>query len=573
MMRWFNQPGYRYFHPRGWASVRNRWGSWRARTSLPSSRLISNIRAKLGAVFLSFLLLVTASVVATFVSVRTQTADALVINLAGRQRMLTQEMTKAVLGTARGQRAEYQAELAEAVDWFDGALAALLDGGSARYGSETVTLPPTTDPVIRAQLQEVASLWQRFRQEVQTVQTAGPESTASAQAVREIESISLVILREMDQAVRLYERAAERKLTRLHSIQALFFASAVGLLIAGYVLTQRTIVKPVSALEADTQHIAEGDLESPVAVDSGASDEVLALTRSLENMRSQLLSSRQELERSAANLRQNNQELEQAYYELQAAQAALVEKEGLDRELELARELQQSILPNHCPLVPGFHCAASSRPARHVAGDFYDIIRLDNGRVGLVMADVSDKGMAAALYMALTRSLIQAEARRSSSPREVLLSVHKLLREMSQADMFVTVFYGVLDPAQGTLRYARAGHDYPLLFSPDSGQCRSLDGKGMLLGLWEEVELEEAKVQLGPGDVLLLYSDGVTDASSPSGEFFGVERLCETAGAAADMGAQDLADHIFERVDRFQAGAAQHDDMTLMVVKASVDGR
>jgi serine phosphatase RsbU (regulator of sigma subunit) len=276
-----------------------------------------------------------------------------------------------------------------------------------------------------------------------------------------------------------------------------------------------------------------------------------------------------------ADLQRKNQELRRAYRELQEAQAALVEKERLERELELARELQQSILSREFPCVTGLSYAARNRPARQVGGDFYDVIRLRGGRVGLVMADVSDKGMPAALYMALTHSLIRAEAMRSSSPRRVLLRVHELLMEISHADMFVTVFYGVLDPAEGALRYARAGHDRPLLVHPCTGECRFLTGDGMLLGMLERVELEEVTVSFHPGDVLVLYTDGITEANSPAGEFFGVERLREVVCTAGALSASDLCDYVFEEVDRFQTGAGehghaipQHDDMALLVVKA-----
>jgi len=272
-----------------------------------------------------------------------------------------------------------------------------------------------------------------------------------------------------------------------------------------------------------------------------------------------------------ADLQRKNRDLTQAYRELQEAQAALVEKERLECELELARELQQSILPHEFPDLKEFSFAARSRPARQVGGDFYDVIPLSGGRVGLIMADVSDKGMSAALYMALTRSLIHAEAKRSSSPRKVLLSVHRLLLDMSQADMFVTVFYGVLDPAQSNLRYARAGHDRPLLFSPTTGEWRFLTGKGTVLGFVEEVSLEEVSVDLRPGDLLIFYTDGITDANSPAGEFFGSERLRETVCAAGGLGADDMCDHIFEHVDQFQTGAVQHDDMALLVVKANAE--
>jgi phosphoserine phosphatase RsbU/P len=267
-----------------------------------------------------------------------------------------------------------------------------------------------------------------------------------------------------------------------------------------------------------------------------------------------------------ADLQRKNVELAQAYRELQEAQAALVEKERLERELELARELQQGILPDTFPAVPGVNFAARSLPARQVGGDFFDVIPFDDGRVGLVMADVSDKGITAALYMALTRSLLRAEARRSSSPRQVLLNVHDLLMEISRADMFVTVFYGVLDPQQGTLCYARAGHDRPLLVQPSTGQCQFLTSDGMMLGYVDEVVLQEASVPLGPGDLLVLYTDGITNASSPASQFFSVEGLRDVVCSAAGLDALTLCNLVFDCVEEFQAGAAQYDDMALLVV-------
>ncbi|MGD9146546.1 MAG: SpoIIE family protein phosphatase [Anaerolineae bacterium] len=267
-----------------------------------------------------------------------------------------------------------------------------------------------------------------------------------------------------------------------------------------------------------------------------------------------------------ADLQRKNRELARAYRDLQAAQAAIVEKERLERELELARDLQQSILPNEFPQPAGFSFAARSRPARQVGGDFYDVIPLSEGHLGLVMADVSDKGMPAALFMALTRSLLRAEAKRQDSPRQVLLNVNRLLLEMSRAEMFVTVFYGVLDPAQRSLRYARAGHDHPLLFRAGSDQCRALAAYGMPLGFMAEVDLEEADAELGPGDRLILYSDGITHAESSAGEFFGLDRLRQTVCSAGPLAAQELCDLIFERVSRFQVGAVQFDDMALLLL-------
>ena len=189
--------------------------------------MLISVRAKLGAVFVGFLVLVAGSVTATFVTALAQVADAVLINLAGRQRMLTHEMTKAVLGVAREPASGYRAGLREAAFWFDRTLMALQDGGSAPYGDEAVVLTPTTDTATRAQLQVVAGRWGQFRDNIAIVQTAEPESVAFTKAVRNIESVSLVILREMDQAARLFEAAAELRVTHLRTIQVIFFASAV----------------------------------------------------------------------------------------------------------------------------------------------------------------------------------------------------------------------------------------------------------------------------------------------------------------------------------------------------------
>ncbi len=271
--------------------------------------------------------------------------------------------------------------------------------------------------------------------------------------------------------------------------------------------------------------------------------------------------------RLIADLRRKNEELARAYRELQEAQAGLLEKERLEHELELARALQQSILPHEFPELPRATCAARNRPARQVGGDFYDVIPLSGDQLGLVIADVSDKGMPAALYMALARSLIRAEARHHASPRQVLLSTHRLLLEMTEATMFVTVFYGVLDSGQRCLRYARAGHNHPLLLRCGSGDCEALTADGMVLGCVRDVSLAEARVDLGPGDVLILYTDGITDANSVTGELFGTDRLRETVCVAEDLSAQGACDLVFQRVDHFQAGAVQYDDMAVLVVR------
>ncbi len=255
--------------------------------------------------------------------------------------------------------------------------------------------------------------------------------------------------------------------------------------------------------------------------------------------------------------------------QLEAAQAELVQKERLERELELARQVQQRLLPRTFPLMPGFMFAARCEPARRVGGDFYDVILLDADRFGLVIADVSDKGMPAALFMALTRSLLLAEARRERSPRAVLTNVHRLLIELGEPDMFVTVFYGVVDVASRRLTYTRAGHDYPLLLR--SNTVEALGGQGTFLGYLEEsqLNLSEEHLNLRPGDRLVLYTDGMIDAVAADQQRFGAARLASVLQASARLPADKLCTTVFDQISAYQGEADQYDDMTLLVVEVN----
>lgn len=259
--------------------------------------------------------------------------------------------------------------------------------------------------------------------------------------------------------------------------------------------------------------------------------------------------------------------LQEKITQLEAAQIGLAQKERMERELELAREVQQSVLPHTFPRIPGYRFAARNHPARQVGGDFYDVIELAGSRFGIVVADVSDKGMPAAFYMALTRSLVLAEARRADSPVTVLRNVNGLLRELGRARMFVTIFYGIIDPHNHTLTYTRAGHDRPLLLRED--QVIELRGEGVFLGYLDtqDLFLTEETLQLQPGDRLALYTDGLIDTVSPQGQRFDLSRLHQLVAACHNLAADQLCDAVFEALAAHQAGAEQYDDMTLLVVE------
>jgi serine phosphatase RsbU (regulator of sigma subunit) len=263
-------------------------------------------------------------------------------------------------------------------------------------------------------------------------------------------------------------------------------------------------------------------------------------------------------------------QLQEKIVQLEAAQADLVEKERLEREMELARQVQQSLLPRSFPQIAGYQFAARSEPARQVGGDFYDAFMVDAERFGVVVGDVSDKGLPAALYMALTRSLLLAEARRDTSPAAVLASVNRLLHELGEPDLFVTVFYGVVEIATRHLTYARAGHDRPLLLR--AGAVRELAGSGAFLGMLEpeELHLSEESCDLLPKDRLVLYSDGLVDALSPAGQPFDRHTLATFLASQAALPAGDLCAATFDELARHQADAEQYDDMTMLVLAVDV---
>jgi serine phosphatase RsbU (regulator of sigma subunit) len=252
--------------------------------------------------------------------------------------------------------------------------------------------------------------------------------------------------------------------------------------------------------------------------------------------------------------------------ELKAAQAEVVKKERLEQELEVARRVQQSMLPRVFPQVAGYTFAAQNAPARRVGGDFYDVIPLQAQDLGVVIGDVSDKGLPSALYMALTRSLLQAEARRERSPAAVLNNVHRLLLALGTADMFVTVFYGVVDSSTRRLTYARAGHDRPLLLR--GGSARPLDGTGIVLGFpdLDHLYLSEEQIDLRPHDRLVLYTDGLTDALNPDGRLFDLTQFISVLQSYARLPPAELCQATFAHLAAYQGNAEQYDDMTMLVV-------
>ena len=278
----------------------------------------------------------------------------------------------------------------------------------------------------------------------------------------------------------------------------------------------------------------------------------------------------------------------------QLLRIAKLEQERTAQELRLAREIQVSFLPELCPSLPGWEISADWRAAREIGGDFYDFIPLDKEHLGLLIADVSDKGTPAALFMSLSRTLVRVSAAEIQSPAKALQRVNELIRSETRSGMFLTVFYGVLNWRTGRLTYANAGHNPPILWrspamaeagrspapaKPMAGlgtgeaghgtepQVTTLTAKGIVLGVLENIALEERQITIEPGDILVLYTDGVTEPINEKGEEFGEERLVQVIASNSDKPCSVIVEGIHAAVSNFVGDQPPFDDYTLVGLK------
>jgi serine phosphatase RsbU (regulator of sigma subunit) len=251
-------------------------------------------------------------------------------------------------------------------------------------------------------------------------------------------------------------------------------------------------------------------------------------------------------------------------------EAEVRERERIQQELEVARLIQQQFLPHELPALAGWEVAAYYKPARAVGGDFYDFIELPDGQVGIVVGDVTDKGVPAALVMATTHSILRAEAPRLVSPQAVLTRANELLVAEMPPNMFVTCLYAVLDPATGLLRYANAGHNLPYVRS--DGGVGELRATGMPLGLLPGMPYDEREATLRDGDLMLLHSDGLAEAHGPEREMFGFPRVVKLMGEERG-GGQAVIDLLLNELSSFTGqGWDQEDDITLVTLECTKRG-
>ena len=262
--------------------------------------------------------------------------------------------------------------------------------------------------------------------------------------------------------------------------------------------------------------------------------------------------------------------VEQIKY-IKAMQQEHSQLESIKGDLAVAQEIQQAILPRIFPPFPEdadqMDIAASMNAAKDVAGDFYDFFRIDDDHIGFVIADVSGKGIPAAIFMAVSRTLIRATGIRGVKPSECITYINSLLAEESASNMFVTVFYGIYDIKTGDVTYTNAGHNPPYVAKADGSIVKLPLSKNIIAGLLKDYQFTEEALQLQHGDTLLLYTDGVTEAVDPDYEEYGEERLEALLKNTSQVDCQQLIDAVKADVKVFANGAEQSDDITLLAIK------
>jgi phosphoserine phosphatase RsbU/P len=337
---------------------------------------------------------------------------------------------------------------------------------------------------------------------------------------------------------------AQLLVVALAAVGGVFLIVYVIALLLGLLLA-RSITKSVHELSRGTERLRQGDFNHPIPI--GSRDQLGDLAESFNVM--------------AAGVR-----------DLLQQQA---EKDRLEEELRIARQIQMSLLPQGSVTLPGLRIAALCLPAAEVGGDYYDLLPLSDTRLGVLVADVSGKGTSAALYMAELKGLVLSLSRIYQSPKQLLGEANRILAATMDARSFITMTYAVVDTEARTMTYARAGHNPILQLEARTGRTRVLTPQGLGLGLDRgdrfEAVLEEAQVPLESGDLFLFFTDGLSEAMNGRAELFGERRLRDVLEQAQNgtLDEAELKDHILEEIRVFVGDQAQHDDMTLVLLRVA----
>lgn len=321
--------------------------------------------------------------------------------------------------------------------------------------------------------------------------------------------------------------------------QILLYYTLIGIIaiimgIAMAYVIARFLTTPITEILQDVGRIADGDLDHTIR--SMPSPEFRRLEESINLMIGKIRQFSTEIERDRA-------------------------------EIRIAAEIQRTFLPREVPASEKFEIAGMNIPAREVGGDFYDFIPLDSRTLGVVIADVAGKGIPAALFMALSRSILRAIAKAAQGVKETVEESNDLITADAAVGMFVTLFYCLLDMETGDVAYVNAGHNPPICYSTRENRIKTLLPTGMAMGVLPDQTYSVGHLALDPGDILLLYTDGVTEAFNLKNEEFGEERLFDAVVASRELGARDLLDAVYRRMTMFTGDAMQSDDITLVVIR------
>lgn len=324
----------------------------------------------------------------------------------------------------------------------------------------------------------------------------------------------------------------------------LVFLFGIAIAIIFSILISATVSSQIAELRKGAERIARGELNYQVKV-KGA-DEIAQLASFFNQMSSELQLHIEELKRTTA------------------------EKERILKELEIASKIQQSFLPDSMPNIQGIDIAAKTIPARIIGGDFYDFIPITKNKWGIAIADVSGKGVPAALFMALSRTLMRASVAVTASPSETISHANSLILRDSKTNMFVTLFYAVLDLDNFNFKYSNAGHNPPLLISHEDYHVTLLKTQATALGIAEDIKATTEEINFKGGDTLVLYTDGITEALNDKGERFDIERFKDifTEHNSAKLSAQEMVARAEKEIKLFAGNQPQFDDITIMVIKA-----
>jgi sigma-B regulation protein RsbU (phosphoserine phosphatase) len=319
---------------------------------------------------------------------------------------------------------------------------------------------------------------------------------------------------------------------------------------------------------SETERSALQTLETQVLLPVSLDSKMLGII-SLGSKRSELPYSKADLRLLGAVAAQTGLALENAHL-TESIRREIAQRERLDRELEIARDVQQRLFPQKLPLVKGLDFAGYCRPAQGVGGDYYDFIHLATGSLGIAVGDVSGKGIAAALMMASLQASLRGQTiKPCDTLSEMIHHINSLVYEASTSSRYATFFYAQYDPLTRKLRYVNAGHNPPMLRrkKSDGYEFLRLEEGGTVIGLFPDFPYKEAEVEMQSGDILVAFTDGISEAMNHAEEEFDEERLMAAIRECPDGSAANTSSYILEQVDAFTAGAAQNDDMTIVIVR------